>query len=142
MGCNYDITKVNKLFNLAVQYYPKKKLAHALRVAEYATAKASALKMDTTKIYMIALAHDLLEDTECPKEDLISILGIESYNSVVLLTKDAQENYEDYIHKILDAGDDYAFVVKQADMKDHMTLTDTLTEKLRDKYIPVLNYFL
>ena len=142
MGCNYDITKVNKLFNLAVQYYPKKKLAHALRVAEYATAKASALKMDTVKTYMIALAHDLLEDTECPKEDLISILGIESYNSVVLLTKDAQENYEDYIHKILDARDDYAFVVKQADMKDHMTLTDTLTEKLRDKYISVLHYFL
>ena len=73
MGCNYDITKVNKLFNLAVQYYPKKKLAHALRVAEYATAKASALKMDTVKTYMIALAHDLLEDTECPKEDLMSI---------------------------------------------------------------------
>ena len=142
MGCNYDITKVNKLFNLAVQYYPKKKLAHALRVAEYATAKASALKIDTIKTYMIALAHDLLEDTECPKEDLMSILGIESYNSVVLLTKDAQDNYEDYIHKILDAGDDYAFVVKQADMKDHMTLTDTLTEKLRDKYIPVLHYFL
>lgn len=142
MGCNYDITKVNKLFNLVVQYYPKKKLAHALRVAEYATAKASALKMDTTKTYMVALAHDLLEDTECPKEDLMSILGIESYNSVVLLTKDVQENYEDYIHKILDAGDDYAFVVKQADMKDHMTLTDTLTEKLRDKYIPVLHYFL
>lgn len=142
MGCNYDITKVNKLFNLAVQYYPKKKLAHALRVAEYATAKASALKMDTVKTYMIALAHDLLEDTECPKEDLMSILGIESYNSVVLLTKDAQENYEDYIHKILDSGDGYAFVVKQADMKDHMTLIDTLTEKLRDKYIPVLHYFL
>ena len=50
--------------------------------------------------------------------------------------------YEDYIHKILDAKDDYAFIVKQADMKDHMTLTDTLTEKLRDKYIPVLHYFL
>ena len=49
MGCNYDITKVNKLFNLAVQYYPKKKLAHALRVAEYATAKADLLKLDTTK---------------------------------------------------------------------------------------------
>ena len=103
MSCNYDITKVNKLFNLAVQYYPKKKLAHALRVAEYATAKASALKMDTVKTYMIALAHDLLEDTECPKEDLMSILGIESYNSVVLLTKDVQEKYEDYIHKIIDA---------------------------------------
>ena len=142
MGCNYDITKVNKLFNLAVQYYPKKKLAHALRVAEYSTSKASSLKMDTVKTYMIALAHDLLEDTECPKEDLMSILGIESYNSVVLLTKDAQENYEDYIHKILDAEDDYAFVVKQADMKDHMTLTDTLTEKLLDKYIPILHYFL
>lgn len=142
MSYNYDITKMNKLFSLAAQYYPKKKLAHALRVAEYATAKASLLKMDITEAYMIALAHDLLEDTECPKEDLMSVLGIESYNSVVLLTKDPQEKYEDYIHKILDAKDDYAFIVKQADMKDHMTLTDTLTEKLRDKYIPVLHYFL
>lgn len=142
MGCNYDITKVNKLFNLAVQYYPKKKLAHALRVAEYATAKASALKMDITKTYIIALAHDLLEDTDCSREVLMSILGIDSYNSVDLLTKDRQETYEDYIHRILDSGDGYAFIVKQADMKDHMTLTDTLTEKLRDKYIPILHYFL
>lgn len=138
----YDIKEVGNLFNFAVEYYPKKKLVHALRVAEYATEKASALKMDITKAYMIALAHDLLEDTECPKEDLMSILGIEGYNSLVLLTKDPQEKYEDYIHKIIDAKDDYAFIVKQADMKDHMTLTDTLTEKLRDKYIPVLHYFL
>ena len=91
---------------------------------------------------MIALAHDLLEDTDCPKEDLMSTLGMVAYDSVVLLTKDPQEKYEDYIHKIIDAKDDYAFIVKQADMKDHMTLTDTLTEKLRDKYIPVLHYFL
>lgn len=44
MGYNYDITKMNKLFTLAAQYYPKKKLAHALRVAEYATAKADLFK--------------------------------------------------------------------------------------------------
>lgn len=138
----YDIKEVGNLFNFAVEYYPKKKLAHALRVAEYATEKASALKMDTTKAYMIALAHDLLEDTDCSREGLMSILGIDSYNSVDLLTKDKQETYEDYIHRIIDAKDKYAFIVKQADMKDHMSLTDTLTEKLRDKYIPVLHYFL
>lgn len=138
----YDIAKVGGLFSFAAQYYPKKKLTHALRVAEYATVKADALRMDQTKAYMIGLAHDLLEDTDCPKEELMTILGEDSYKSVVLLTKDVQEKYEDYIHKVLDSKDEYAFIVKQADMKDHMSLTDTLTEKLRDKYVPVLHYFL
>lgn len=138
----YDIKVIGNLFNFAAEYYPKKKLAHALRVAEYATAKAEALRLDKTETYMIALAHDLLEDTDCPKEELMSILGEDNYNSVVTLTRVPQETYENYIHRILDANDEYAFIVKQADMKDHMALTDTLTEKLRDKYIPVLHYFL
>lgn len=138
----YDIKAVGNLFNFAVEYYPKEKLVHALRVAEYATAKAEALRLDKTRTYMIALAHDLLEDTNCPKEELMSILDKDNYNSVVTLTRIPQETYENYIHRILDADDEYAFIVKQADMKDHMALTDTLTEKLRDKYIPVLHYFL
>ena len=56
------------------------------------------------------------------------------------LTKSNDQEYEDYIHKIIESKDSYAFIVKQADMKDHMTLSKNLTEKIMNKYVPVLHY--
>ena len=134
--------KLIKIFNLSVKYYSKKKINHAIRVAEYAAIRAEENRLDSIRAYMIGLAHDSLEDTECPKEELIAAIGETNYNSVVLLTKSNDQKYEDYIRKIVESKDNYAFIVKQADMKDHMTLSNNLTEKLLNKYVPVLHYFL
>ena len=49
---------------------------------------------------------------------------------------------DELIHSILDSGDKLAILVKRADMKDHFMQTETLTDKLRDKYLPVVGLFL
>lgn len=139
MEYNFNLIKIS---NLSVKYYSKKKINHAIRVAEYAAIRAEEIHLNSIRAYMIGLAHDLLEDTECPEEELIAAIGETNYNSVVLLTKSNDQEYEDYIRKIVESKDNYAFIVKQADMKDHMTLSNNLTEKLLNKYVPVLHYFL
>lgn len=138
----YNFEQLTKIFNLSAKYYSRKKIGHAIRVAEYAAIRAEENHLDSIRAYKIGLAHDLLEDTECPKEELIAAIGETNYNSVVLLTKSKDQKYEDYIRKIVESKDSYAFIVKQADMKDHMTLSNNLTEKLLNKYVPVLHYFL
>lgn len=138
----HNFEQLIKIFNLSAKYYSKKKISHATRVAEYAAIRAEEIHLNSTRAYMIGLAHDLLEDTECPEEELVAAIGETNYNSVILLTKNNEQEYEDYIRKIVESKDSYAFIVKQADMKDHMTLSNTLTEKLLNKYAPVLHYFL
>ena len=132
-----------KLIPLCMEYYPKKKMAHALRVAEYAykTAKDITL-ISPYDAYLVGLAHDLIEDTDCPQDKLQEILGTDLFSAVVILTKDDKDDYDEYIHSILDSGDKLAILVKRADMKDHFMQTETLTEKLRNKYLPVVGLFL
>ena len=138
----HNFEQLIKIFNLSTKYYSKKKIRHAVRVAEYAAIRAEEIHLNSIRAYVIGLAHDLLEDTECPEEELVAAIGETNYNSVVLLTKSNDQEYEDYIRKIVESKDSYAFIVKQADMKDHMTLSNNLTEKLLNKYVPVLHYFL
>lgn len=138
----HNFEQLIKIFNLSTKYYSKKKLRHAIRVAKYAAIRAEEIHLNSIRAYIIGLAHDLLEDTECPEEELIAAIEETNYNSVVLLTKSNDQEYEDYIHKIVESKDSYAFIVKQADMKDHMTLSNNLTEKLLNKYASVLHYFL
>lgn len=132
-----------KLMPLCIEFYPKKKMIHALRVAEYAyEAAKEAQLVSPYDAYLVGLAHDLIEDTECPQDKLQEILGTDLFSAVVILTKDDRDKYDKYIHSILDSGDKLAILVKRADMKDHLMQTETLTEKLRDKYLPVVGLFL
>ena len=132
-----------KLIPLCMEYYPKKKMAHALRVAEYAYKAAKDITLISPyDAYLVGLAHDLIEDTDCPQDKLQEILGTDLFSAVVILTKDDKDDYDEYIHSILDSGDKLAILVKRADMKDHFMQTETLTEKLRNKYLPVIGLFL
>ena len=64
-----------------------------------------------------------------------------------LLTKPADMNYDDYCKRIRSAAGDkvfgyLAYRVKIADMKDHLMQTETLTDKLKTKYLSGLRYLL
>lgn len=134
-----------KAISVAVKYYPKKKLQHALRVANYAVEIGSLdirCEDKSDELFVVGILHDLVEDTEYTKDQLYEDFGYSIGDAVMIVTKDKDEEYQEYIQRVLASKNLTAFIVKKADMKDHMTLTDTLTEKLRDKYIPVLHYFL
>ena len=135
--------RMQKVMLLCEQYYSKKKLSHAMRVAGYAMMDAQHDdRVDPVEAYLVGLAHDLIEDTECPQENLQVAIGYDLFSSVCILTKDDNWSYENYIMDIIASGDELAFLVKRADMKDHMAQVDTLTDKLKAKYLPVLHYFL
>jgi hypothetical protein len=86
--------------------------------------------------------HDLIEDTEYTGSELPENF----YKALKLLTKPKEQDYIEYIKNIKDTSNtDWricAYWVKLADMKDHLAQTDTLTDKLKEKYLNALPYLL
>ena len=90
----------------------------------------------------VGYLHDILEDTDCPEEELVS-LGIspKSIEIIKLLTHQKNEPYDEYLDKILQNG--LACIVKYADMAHNMQferLGDKVDEetksRLKKKYEP------
>lgn len=65
---------------------------------------------------------------------------------VAILTKDKEQSYVDYCIEIKNSislfSGQLAYWVKLADMKDHLSKTETLTDKLKAKYLEGLAYLL
>lgn len=58
------------------KYYPKNKLKHAIKVAGFACADAQTrTNVDSLSAFIVGIAHDLLEDTECSHEELEQAIG-------------------------------------------------------------------
>lgn len=134
---------------LAEKAYPKKKLQHAIRVANYAVEIAeldsrceTMTYLNTDYVFTVAILHDLVEDTWVSQFMIDEQFDEHISDAVTLLTKPEDVEYKDYIDNLVKSGDILAYWVKKADMKDHMAQTDTLTEKLVNKYAPVLHYFI
>lgn len=92
---------------------------------------------DKENIYILAIFHDLLEDTDVTYEELVEVSGMSEEflrNQLGVLTKDKNESYIDYIKRLKESGYRWAYIVKLADMKDHLMQKETLTDKLKEKY--------
>ena len=122
---------------LAQDYYDEKTFAHAMRVAAY-VAKDKSIPVECREdAIALAMMHDLVEDTEYEYEGLE--IGFKT--ALILLTKDKDMSYVNYCKNIKtsvfrfgDAGC-IARWVKIADMKDHLSLKSTLTDKMKAKYL-------
>ena len=132
-----------KVMDLAQKYYPKNKLKHAIRVAGFACADAQTrTNVNSLSAFIVGIAHDLLEDTECSYEELEQAIGKNLMSSVIILTKSNDITYEDYITEVKLSNDPLAILVKKADIKDHFSQEETLTKKLIEKYLPHIKDFL
>lgn len=128
-------------------YYDEETFEHAKRVAEYAKDIYKLYDYykagEERSIYHLALAHDLYEDTDISQNTWFDN-NFEA--NLQLLTKDEDVSYNDYIAKIRKEAviPTYkpAYIVKLADMKDHLSQTETLTEELKNKYISAMKYLL
>lgn len=137
------MNKLIAVMDLAQKYYPKNKLKHAIRVAGFACADAQTrTNVDPLSAFIVGIAHDLLEDTECSHEELEWAIGENLMSSVIILTKSDDITYEDYIAEIKLSNDPLAILVKKADIKDHFSQEETLTKKLIEKYLPHIKDFL
>ena len=132
-----------KTLKFALKYYNPKQLEHALKVAQFVIDKPSRT-ICSKHLWRLGVLHDILEDTSCTEEDLMAEydeLGL--INSIKLLTHDKEkESYENYIIHIFQSDDYDAQEIKRADIKDHLFREDTLTQKLKDKYYPIIKYIL
>ena len=152
--------RTRKCIALASKWYSKDNLAHAMRVADYAMEEATIMgffKEEIEEIFQVAILHDILEDTECPKNEALNLLKYTiPRGALERLTKKPEETYPEYILRLSrkemwreNTGDDslrkilaYSLIIKRADMKDHLSLEETLTDKLKKKYYPVMKELL
>lgn len=135
MSMDREPMKVSMAMELAAKYYDENTYAHAMRVAGYVAQNMTIPYEYRDECVALAICHDLIEDTEC------SIVGFPDNfgEALKLLTKPKGEDYVEYCKRLRPVrGTHYqncAYWVKLADMKDHLTLTDTLTDRLKEKYL-------
>lgn len=139
------VTLTNEaMLELCNLYYDKETFEHAKRVANKARdiARFFGLSYDYYFIYQLGLAHDLYEDTSIKKD---TWFDKKFEKNLSLLTREKDVDYNDYIAQIYAMAKNNpeympAYIVKLADMYDHLTETDTLTEELKEKYIAAIAY--
>ena len=126
----------------AKKYYSKDTYDHAIRVANYVAENNLIPESMMDDCIALAIMHDLLEDTDY---EINENNFIEHFNDCLkLLTKPKEQNYIEYIKNIREHANSHkhAYWVKLADMKDHLAQTETLTDKLKDKYLSAIPYLL
>lgn len=127
---------------MAKKYYTPETYNHALRVTQYVVDNYMIPDEKKDDCIALAIMHDLKEDT-----DWYSSFGPEYErfeNCLDLITKPMDMDYIDYIRRIRRYSDVYpeAYWVKLADMKDHLFQMETMTERLKEKYLAALPYLL
>lgn len=127
----------------AKQYYNPDTYKHALRVASFVVDNIFIPDSKMDNCIALAIMHDLEEDTNWDKNKCYEL---DEYlkESIGLITRKKNVSYIEYIKNIKENMVLYPEVywVKIADMKDHLAQTDTLTDKLKEKYIEALPYLL
>lgn len=126
---------------MAKRYYDSKTYDHAIRVAGYVADNSTIPDNKMDMCISLAIMHDLVEDTEYK----LKMAPDELARGLDILTNDDKcFDYIDYIKNIASNKDECteAYWVKLADMKDHLAQTETLTDKLKEKYLAALPYLL
>lgn len=108
---------------------------HCIRVMQAMGPNAT----DNEKL--VALLHDLLEDTEHTAEGLLKMgYPTEVVNAVVLLTNKPEREYFEYVRSIVASGNNLAIKVKMADNLDNgdprriATLDHAHRERFAERY--------
>lgn len=136
---------LRKAHEIAERYYSKDKYEHALRVVSYLNYQMIPKELHEA-CAILALMHDLIEDTSY--DATVERLSIDIVSALSRLTHVKEfTTYKEYIQGIraIMLNEDYekcAWWVKLADMKDHLMQTETLTDKLKEKYLEGLAYLL
>lgn len=141
-----QIDKILKIIRFCEKHYDAETFAHAMRVACISTTLSH--KEDKGELFVSALCHDLIEDTEITLDDLRMVLSSNSsYNddytyclrAIECVTRNKEtESYIEYIKRIKSNISQDATIIKIADLKDHLEQKDGLKESLKDRYVDAL----
>lgn len=150
---NCDVKVVSAINNLCLNNYNDKTYKHVVRVANYVKDNMFLLSNADWFTYCVAMCHDLIEDTRITFDDIKRVCTIDGCiqeycgftiaDCVLSLTHNkSMESYIEYLQRIKNLQNSVVYVVKLADMKDHLMQTETLTDKLKEKYINSIGYLL
>lgn len=144
-----SIHSMSRALSLCEEKYNKKTFSHSLRVAEYAVSNALCENSFADFVYAVAILHDIIEDSDVTVKQIDDIFGNIAFEGKTIgecvncLTHDKEkETYEEYIIRVKNNNHAVVYLVKLADMKDHFMQTETLTDKLREKYLNAIGYLL
>ena len=92
---------------------------------------------------VVALLHDVIEDKDVSKEDLLEVgFSKDIVDDVLMLTRVKKIEYNDYIDNLIKKGSIRALHVKLADLENNMDLTRIKNPTVKDyqrvekRYIP------
>lgn len=79
--------------------------------------------VETTEEKVIALLHDIIEDTDITEEEILGF-GIHQIfiDAIKILTKRTNESYDEYINRIIESKNQLAINVKVVDLEHNMNL--------------------
>lgn len=138
MALDKEPVKISYALCVAKQYYNESTYNHALRVMGFVAENTMIPGEYREDCIALAIMHDLCEDTDFDHHEL----PLNFKKALLLLTKPDGMSYANYIDNIKrNTNTSYgecAWWVKLADMKDHLSETETLTDRLKEKYIAAL----
>ena len=82
---------------------------------------AVAMQLKKEKERIVAVLHDVLEDTEATFQDIKDEFGMEIAEAVYMLTKQSTESYEEYLEGLKE--NPLSLAVKKADIYDNLLVT-------------------
>lgn len=145
MKLDYSKMAYELASRIAMKALPRDKFEHTVRVVNYTCEICDRECMpveDYTLCVILAYLHDVLEDSDVTYDDIEDAFGDYVARCVDRLTHRKEEKtYEEYIDEIF-ASSLPVQIVKRADMKDHLCQKETLTPKLKEKYLGVLDKFM
>ena len=139
MGKMYD-----KALEIATAAHKNQKDKSGVDYIKHPVTVASFVSGEEAKV--VALLHDVLEDTDVTEAELRAIFGDTITDAVVTMTHKDGEPYMSYIERV--ALNPLSKEVKLADLKHNMDLgrlpavTDKDIERIEKKYKPALAYLL
>lgn len=139
-----DMNKYLEVAKICKEYYPSNIYEHAKKVEEYVILDSRYALLSVEEQWLIravALAHDLLEDTNCTK-NILKEIDKDFSIYVNELTHNKNISYYNYVKNIIESNHYISIIVKTADIKDHLMRKKTLTPRLKEKYAKVIPLFL
>lgn len=140
----------NEFLMLCKKFYSEEYFGHCSDVSLNALSicYVNNIFFDDYIIQAIALGHDLLEDTDFRNSEDWIKLSKEMQACLVLISRGQEESYDIYIQRIralLDNKDSLSecvYIVKLADLVDHLMRYKILTDSLKKRYLKALDIML